>query len=58
MSDNENPLDLELKKELDKINWSKYIDYGNVRVQVRHGEKTLTAIERTYPDLKELSLLR
>lgn len=42
--------DLELKKELDKIDWEKYLEYGSVRVQVRKGEKTLTAIERTYLD--------
>ena len=42
--------DIELKKELDKIDWSKYLHYGSVRVQVRDGKKTLTAIERTYPD--------
>ena len=46
----QNQQDIELKKELDKIDWSKYIKYGNVKVQVRQGEKTLTTIERTYPD--------
>jgi len=42
--------DIELKKELNKIDWKKYIRYGSIRIQVREGEKTLTAIERTYPD--------
>lgn len=42
--------DLELKKELEKIDWKKYLEYGNIRVQVRAGKKTLTTIERTYPD--------
>ena len=42
--------DLELKKELEKIDWQKYLDYGSVRIQVRQGKKTLVAIERTYPD--------
>ena len=42
--------DIELKNELEQIDWKKYIDYGNIRVQVRHGEKTLITIERTYPD--------
>lgn len=46
----ENQQDLELKKELDKIDWEKYLEYGNIRVQVRAGKKTLTTIERTYPD--------
>ncbi len=45
-----NEKDLELKKELDKIDWKRYIEYGSVRIQVRVGEKTLTVIERTYPD--------
>ncbi|GAH40706.1 unnamed protein product, partial [marine sediment metagenome] len=42
--------DLELKRELDKIGWKEYIEYGNVRIQVRAGKKTLVTIERTYPD--------
>ncbi len=42
--------DLELKKELEKIDWNKYLEYGSIRIQVRAGKKTLTAIERTYPD--------
>ena len=42
--------DQELKRELEKIDWKKYIQYGSVRVQVRAGKLTLTAIERTYPD--------
>jgi len=42
--------DLELKKELEKIDWQKYLEYGSVKVQVRAGKQTLTTIERTYPD--------
>lgn len=42
--------DFELNKELEKIDWQKYIHYGSVKVQVREGKKTLVAIERTYPD--------
>ena len=42
--------DLELKKELAKIDWHKYLEYGSIRVQVRAGKQTLTTIERTYPD--------
>ena len=42
--------DIELKKELEKIDWPKYLEYGSVRIQVRQGKKTLVAIERTYPD--------
>ena len=48
MTDNQQ--DIELKKELDKIDWQKYLDHGRIRIQVRFGKKTLTAIERTYPD--------
>lgn len=47
---NENKQDIELKKELDEIDFSKYLEYGNIRIQVRAGKKTLTTIERTYPD--------
>ena len=46
----QNQQDLELKKELEKIDWKKYLEYGSVRIQVRAGKLTLTAIERTYPD--------
>ena len=42
--------DVELKKELDKIRYKEYIEYGNIKIQVRAGQKTLTTIERTYPD--------
>ena len=42
--------DLELKKELEKIDWCRYLDYGTVKVQVRAGKKTLVSVERTYPD--------
>ncbi len=42
--------DIELKKELDKIDWKVYIEYGTITIQVRAGKKTLTTIARTYPD--------
>ena len=44
------PKDIELKKELEKIDWNKYLEYGSVRIQIRQGKLSLTAIERTYPD--------
>ena len=44
------PKDLKLKKELEKIDWNKYLEYGSVRIQIRQGKLSLTAIERTYPD--------
>ena len=37
--------DLELKKELDKIDWP--IEYGSVKIQIRQGKPTLIVIERT-----------
>ncbi len=40
--------DAGLKKELDKIAWSKYLEYGSIRIQIRGGQKTLMAVERTY----------
>ena len=42
--------DIELKEELDKIDWKVYIEYGTIKIQVRAGKKTLVTIERTYPD--------
>lgn len=50
MLDNQIEQDEALKKELDKIDWKQFIRYGNIRIQIREGEKTLTIIERTYPD--------
>jgi len=42
--------DIELKKELEKIDWKRYLEYGSVKIQIRQGKQTLTTIERTYPD--------
>ena len=41
----QNQQDLELKKELEKIDWP--IEYGNIRIQLRAGKPTLITIERT-----------
>jgi len=46
----QNQQDLELKKELEKIDWTKYLEYGSVKIQVRAGKKSLITVERTYPD--------
>lgn len=43
MTDN----DIELKKELEKVDWLKFLEYGIIRVQVRAGKPTLITIERT-----------
>ena len=43
----QNQQDLELKKELEKIDWKKYLEYGNIRIQIRQGKPTLVTIERT-----------
>lgn len=37
--------DLELKKELEKIDWN--LEYGSVKIQIRVGKPTLITIERT-----------
>ena len=37
--------DLELKKELEKIDWP--IDYGSVKITIRNRKPTLVTIERT-----------
>jgi len=39
--------DIELKEELEKINWTKFLEYGIIKVQVRAGKPTLITIERT-----------
>ena len=37
--------DIELKKQLEKINWP--IEYGSVKIQIRQRRVTLLTIERT-----------
>ncbi len=37
--------DIELKKELEKIDW--HLEYGSVKIQIREGKPTLITIERT-----------
>ncbi len=49
MSENTVSQDIALKKELDKIDWKKFVHYGIIEVQVRDGKLTLTSIKRTYP---------
>ncbi len=39
------PKDLELKKELEKIDWP--IEFGSVKIQIRNGKPSLITIERT-----------
>jgi hypothetical protein len=41
--------DIELQRELDKVDWGRYLSWGAVRVQVRNGKVSLIAVERTYP---------
>jgi len=41
----QNQQDIELKKQLEKIDWPT--QYGNVKVQIRNGKLTLVVIERT-----------
>ena len=41
----DNPKDLQLKKELEKIEWN--LGYGSVKIQIRQGKPTLITIERT-----------
>ncbi len=41
----QNQQDLELKKELEKIDW--HLEYGSVKIQIRNGKLSLLTIERT-----------
>ena len=40
-------LEIELKEQLEKVDWTKFLEYGIIRVQVRAGKPTLITIERT-----------
>ena len=42
--------DTELRQELKKINWRKYLEYGIVEVKVRAGECKTVDIKRTYTE--------
>lgn len=39
--------DEDLKKELDKVDWGRFIKYGNVKVQVRNGKPVTITKEET-----------
>ena len=39
--------DRELKGQLDKIDFTKYLEYGTLKIQIRDGKPTLMTIERT-----------
>ena len=39
--------DIELKLALDKIDFTKYIDYGKLLLQIRNGKVCLVTLERT-----------
>ena len=41
----QNQQDLELKKQLEKIDWP--INYGSIKIQIRNGKPTLVTEERT-----------
>lgn len=41
------PKDVELKKELDRIDWGKYLSHGVVSVRIRNGKRELIRVERT-----------
>ncbi len=40
--------DKELRQELKKIDWKKYLEYGVVEVKIRDGECKTIDIKRTY----------
>ncbi len=40
--------DTELRKELKKIPWKKYLEYGIVEIKIRNGECKTIDIKRTY----------
>ncbi len=40
--------DVELRKELKKIDWGKYLEYGIVEIKVRSGECKTIDVKRTY----------
>jgi len=39
--------DEELKKQLEIIDWQKYLKYGSIKLQIREGKLTLITIEHT-----------
>jgi len=47
MSDNDKK-EQELVNRVKTIDWSEYIDYGSVKVQVRQGKVAVVTVERTH----------
>jgi len=48
--DNESTMGVNGKRllvELRKIDWSKYVEYGTVEIQIRKGEATTLAVKNT-----------
>ena len=39
--------DEDLKKELDKVDWGRFIQYGSVKIQVRNGKPVTITNEET-----------
>jgi len=39
--------DEDLKKELDKVDWGRFIQYGSVKIQVRNGKPVTVIKEET-----------
>ncbi len=39
--------DVELKKQLDKVDWGRLLPYGRVIIQVRNGKAVLVTKEET-----------
>ena len=40
-------LEIELKEQLEKVDWTKFLEYGIIKMQVRNGEVCLLVLERT-----------
>ena len=40
--------DTQLRQELKKIDWGKYLEYGLIEIKVRSGECITIDIKRTY----------
>jgi len=40
-------IDDKLKQEIDKVDWSKFLLYGSVKVQIRQGKPVMITKEET-----------
>jgi len=45
--DKQSIIDVDLKQQIEKLDWSRWLDYGIITIQVHKGKPVLVRVERT-----------